>query len=785
MPTPEQVQQAQAYFSTLRSLRTAFQSPQEYHQFVRAQRLTNEHQSNLSIMNSFRRGRFVPSEPAQQSVTFPPDQAVKKSEVSLATLHEQINREKMQQAQPGEFTWSMMEWESYQTAMQETNVHKREKAVKKTAKIAADNLFDHVDRIDFAVSLWRSFELEQADTQGTQSFTQRVTRELAIKAKERWRNLTHEQIAELIKIYTYSPLAHKTAQTVLASYFLGPENEVEKQKHVTQDWERSLRVWQNTADILYTLAHTALDLVDDMPALRKVLRMQEFLDNDVIPMGSRFMVHSTMGLNFCTEGTPVQNKILKTRHIAERVFSDLETIAGISTNEYIPQAMKVLSSSEYHTRQAGMIINHVEKRIGYDERIKRREMITALSADTVHETGQSKNWLEQLIHDPTDPLERRYKREIGQQVVATSLGRKLVRENYAANSRSHLAWYTLPIENGSTMVSLIIPRSLLSQLKEVTKQAVAIYMETEQAQQFVHEENDIAPYQIFTQTFQIQNEKVTVLVRKLTEREKRQHELMQLQEIAFPLIETVDGKPVAEANQALAREIYGTRHIFPNARGYRVNFMQDTPLGKMGIENIDFIDDPEGTGEIVAIFPVGSVPLRIKIAKNFTLDLQGKTFPNQMLKESVHFLLLKLLQPIICSDPEIGEIPEQTEVTRVITDRVGYLRYLPPTWSYSAQAVSNYRRERHDDLEVMSAVRQETAREKANQYLQVTEQIIEQPNPQAKAAVFERAWMNHVKWERRSRGQSTYVKEITSGEILPPLDVTNIVSQEILYLQFV
>lgn len=129
------------------------------------------------------------------------------------------------------------------------------KKVKEFLERSAEYLLQNPQEIDTAVYIWDTY---------TGSFYQLIKKESVELIKKNWKDITSEQLADLIKVDTNSPSTQDFTKEMLGSYFKGPNN-------------RRQRI-----DAYYRLAYSALHLIEDDKAFTQALRIG-LHDTDILP----------------------------------------------------------------------------------------------------------------------------------------------------------------------------------------------------------------------------------------------------------------------------------------------------------------------------------------------------------------------------------------------------------------------------------------------------------------------------------------------------------------------
>ena len=134
------------------------------------------------------------------------------------------------------------------------NSHERQR-VRNLATQTAGRLLQYPQNIEIAADAWK--------TQSA-SFYELVKTESAGLIEKNWKDVTSEQLADLIGIHANSPSAQGFAKEMLKNYFRGPSNRRER------------------IDAYYTLAYSTLHLIEDEKAFTQAIRIGLHDNSDIL-----------------------------------------------------------------------------------------------------------------------------------------------------------------------------------------------------------------------------------------------------------------------------------------------------------------------------------------------------------------------------------------------------------------------------------------------------------------------------------------------------------------------
>ena len=291
----------------------------------------------------------------------------------------------------GIFHWAENVLTEY-SSLPKVNSQER-KRVRNLTTQTADRLLQDLQRIEIAPDVWRN-QLGQGDSGNSGgSFYELVKTESAELIKLNWENVTAEQLADLIGIYTNSPSTQDFAKEMLGSYFKGPSS-------------RRQRI-----DAYYTLAYSALHLAEDDNAFTQAIRIG-LHDTDILPKDPN-LIEQTLLLSLpYNEEEIVFQKLL----IAKNVMFQLSFLSSEDLGEVRQKHYDFLSTHEKLKKKWNEEQAQAIKQIGSDRvtEINNATMAFDLRREDILSEAEKlelKNtWPFNLFFDENDPLNQKFQK---------------------------------------------------------------------------------------------------------------------------------------------------------------------------------------------------------------------------------------------------------------------------------------------------------------------------------------------------------------------------------------
>jgi hypothetical protein len=709
-PTFEEIAQATAYFDHLRAEAASYETFGEYRMHVLDVRTQpgSQYEVFRQILHRTRAQRAASE--AQSQILLNEEEAIVVSDsAGLEDIREPIDTSS-EATQPPAVTSAKAILAAYNLASQIPKEKDKRQQTRQIVQEAAKGLYYHPEHTDVAISVWRS--RETTTDSGEAPFYQKVTREFAREIEKHWERVDAKTLATLVKVYTYSPLAKETAGQVLSAYFKGPQSQTKKKP---QAQEYMLDLWEATTQARYRFAEAALELLeaDDSPALETLINIINYTNEEIIPLHSPFAVNSLMAVSYASDLSSREHRIGAKIQTADETFNSMATVLRIPASRYSNEELTQLLIGDSYMDRAIILARKQIERV--DRIVSQGQNSRPLLSSTLNRRDFS--GIEDAVKTLNpDPLLGRREKEIGAETASILLSSQFIEQNLKDNV-DNFTMFSLPLETGQVL-SLIFPNTLSKQTVDTIPTIIAEFGRKPVNLEFrvPHEYIGVGVATSAIQSITFEKEKGTsfYFIREASNREKKQHPLSRLQaltamqELALPFVQKAEGNslqvPLREENQRLARSIRETRLRFLNTRGYRIS-LRETPLGAYGYETIDFLKDPAEREKIIVRLNVLSVPFQAKLDQSLQFDLEGKSFPNPILKEILHHLFLTVLRPTLCDPTDLSQETGE-EGGAVVVTRVGHLRLLPQGLRYSAKAIENCAAEEGIDLETLSYERQ-------------------------------------------------------------------------------
>ncbi len=537
--------------------------------------------------------------------------------------------------------------------------------VKFFLKEASNFLIQNPQKIETAASIWKS--RSDKDRSG---LYEAIKIACGQQASEKWNEITSAQLTEIIKVHARSHLITDFTSSLLRGYFRGPEG------------------LKDRVESLYKFVYGLIDVAPDEKALREGLKIARF-ESDILPKDSSFKIDIDIA-----ETNLVADEILI------KAISINNTVMGLSQLIYpaenIRDFMK-FDSARVETRMAGYAKKAI-RRESKESLLRKSNLLQQLytkgsGSMSEKDTEEfSKTWIGHITL-VNDPLRKKFNREVAY-LVSDKERRKGVYEE-AKKRREDRIPFSLKTPDGYVL-NLYLPDSIpIDQWRDFIKAALEKANLSESDKLFMEDDRHFSE---FNTGFVHNGAEVWAFVRKSGITELNTHQLSGLGEIGIPFTHNRN-------NQELADEILSSQIRFLNKRGVRV------PLGgqlkEMSYAHIDFHKDADSNGILARVF-VADRPYTVKLDRYLNLDLEGKKLDNAALAESLRYVFLSLLRPILCEERiKDPHLPQVSDEEREIISRMGHLRWLPQGQRFSKAAVENYLRLEQKDLFVTNLQRME------------------------------------------------------------------------------
>lgn len=519
-------------------------------------------------------------------------------------------------------------------------------------------------------------------------------------AHDNWREMTHEQLADLFRVATTEGISGDIAVDALKGYFEAPTT--------TKD----------AIDLKYTLAEAAVDLIDNPQALFFAL-MVGLHETDILPRAGTVHINHVAVTDGAVHETELHHRGVQ----ADIVLSTLAELIEVDLDKIIDKNVEALRQSARFNQQLELFREQAKRALGMSDYAGRIDAINEEKTPTqissslgqeaeIAQMSKSRRWAFDIYEASADPLALRYAREVGSLVGGQRWHRKIKQETgieYEATS------IFLPQE-GVVIDLYVLPGTTMAQGEDIYHVALDQLADkiTEQQEHQAEVEAMGMTRKIAAQPLEMKyaGAKLPVFMRPLSEFERRHlHPLQNLARVGFPLpseIHGVDSEVTMEAIELL-KEDTATGSRFAGRRPIR--FMLRAPeYRNLGYTHIDLIQDPNTDGLIAYLFH-NKTPYEVKIDGDFNLNADNKILNMPGFVESLHYVILRQYEGW-ANDYEV--FTSEGKVTGDHSGRVhfGKLVFLPEGENFTQSRADAFRAQRPNsfggDLAVASEVRRAT-----------------------------------------------------------------------------
>lgn len=545
--------------------------------------------------------------------------------------------------------WANQVFEVY-NALPKITGNERKKA-KNLIHETARQLMQNPKRIDTAASIWKSHEPSLHDSDSKErSFYELVGEELGQQARDHWKELSSGKLTELVKTYAHNRLVSDMAGEILVGYFRGPNG------------------IQQRIDSLYDFVYGLMDLTSDTKALEEGLKIARFESNILLKGSSFHKDYEVAGVTLDDD-----ELLAKTISINNAILG-LSHLVSSYTDENINNFIRGSLETDSRTRNS---MSRALRKFSKEELLRRSRLLGQLYAGISFGTSESinnKSWPLNLLAKEGDILRQRLNAEIAPLMLGYVISKRVQTEIKETGGKVNLLEI---IDPEGYILNIFLPDGLSSEEKSrLIKVALKERHLSDDDRKHL-ERKDLLP--MINTGFSDNGITIRAFYRNPGITEINKHSVSALETIGFP-ISGNDG-------QDLAEEIQKKQIRFLNRRGIRVPL--EGQLKDLGYSHIDFHKDTDPDKILIKIF-VGDVAYSVKLDKYFNLDLEGKRFDNLALSQSLRYVFLSLLRPILCEerirDPHLPEVGAEE---KEIVSRMGHLRWLPRGRRFTEKAVRN------------------------------------------------------------------------------------------------
>lgn len=577
--------------------------------------------------------------------------------------------------------WANQVLEEYTNLSQQTS-EGRKKARDLVIKTAG-RLLQNSQEIDVAGSVWKSRSIPEGEEPVKESFYSLVQKRCAKEAHDHWENIQPGQLADWVRIYAQNRMITDFISSMLSAYFRGPQNRRER------------------VEALYRFTYGSLDLVDNPSVLEEAVKIGQF-QTEILPLGSDLQMDFLVAVQTTIDNDALLQKALNIDEIMFNLYR-LTTLNGAQIRESIKKHF-------YDTNrlQDGIAreMDRMVKRLGYAEALRRSTALTRLNNTTfvTHPTSLSElPWPFTLKNDFKEPLRKKYA-QVARAFIAASQSREqiegwLISRGIIENPVS----LSLPRPDGYVF-DIIVPGSLFEDREKKTAILDKALSDTALQRSLEDLPQDPLGTSVAVNYFRFEGLPIVYFLRIASGFEQNRHPLQALEAIGYPSPD-ISLQEMIGVNQKLRTEILRRQIRFFNKRGVRIP-LQVKDLRRLGYRQIDFHKDPFDAEQTIVRFHVLNTPYTVKLDRYLNLDFEGKRFDNPHLRESLHYILLSILTPLLCE--ERIKSPDGIDVEeREIVSRMGHLRLLPEGLHYTSEAVKNCLLYEGKDLVVIDTTRQQ------------------------------------------------------------------------------
>jgi len=548
---------------------------------------------------------------------------------------------------------------------------------KEIASLAARRLVKKTETIGKLASVWkvdpRRAEVDSAYNQ----ILHRTYKEI----KDDWKDLSPEQIVGLIKSYAHEEIGRDFVEELLKAYFKGPNS-------------RRQRV-----DAYYNFVFASLDLVNDQKAIDEVVRIG-FFDTEIIPRDSEFHRNFILG-----RATINDDVVLGKAIIADNAIFNLSFLSTVDITEAKTANARFTNSDPKIKEDLERMIVKASKVLGAQAASDRAIALMnyndqeKLVFSGGEETAEifARTWPYSLVSDERDRLHKKEALVIGPLVLSKRLQSELFNKTFKEKF-GEIVQLSIPTPDG-LMLEVAVPIGLLDAREELVRHL----LENERLKPSELEAvksmfgKPVEKIAVSASTFK--GNPYVAWYRPMSESENL-HPINALSEVGVPF--TKEGEDLGYLGNALASDILRTQIRFLNKRGVRIP-LEFKEFKELGYREVVF--KARGSNINVELDVLGN-KFTVDLDENLNLDLGNRTISSGALRDSIRYLVLKTLRPVLCMEDFQNKAKgAEGEETAEILSRMGHLRLLPEGFRFTDKAVINFFNERKKDLRVVNAQR--------------------------------------------------------------------------------
>lgn len=278
-------------------------------------------------------------------------------------------------------------------SLPKANSYERKK-VKNLITQTATRLLQNPQDLDIASAVWKT-QSSQEDSGNSAGFLELVKTKSVESIKKNWEDVTSEQLADLIRIYTNSPSAQDFAKEMLGSYFKGPRN------------------LHQRIDAYYNLVSATLDLVGEDEAFEEGMKIALHA-TDTLPKHPSLVEQTGLLSLPYEEAESVFKKLL----IARCVVNQVRFIGSWGLDKYYEDRGNFILTDGIAIKEGNKRQRNATEKIGENEA---KEMYHAMqytmklfSRSSIESLSEKRKqslrmtWPFHLVFDETDPLNKKF-----------------------------------------------------------------------------------------------------------------------------------------------------------------------------------------------------------------------------------------------------------------------------------------------------------------------------------------------------------------------------------------
>ncbi len=498
---------------------------------------------------------------------------------------------------------------------------------------------------------------EEKDNPQAKSLFEKALVILPAEVQKSWESLTSDQLKDLVQIYSRSDIASELTGRALRGYFKGPKGR------------------KKVADANYKFVLGALDLIDDSQALETAVMIGSF-QTDIVPFGSPYHLdlYSTNYVEVVDDG------LLKRAHASDNIIFDLGYLTSLDMSLIRQRNTEMRIKNPAFDRKIREEATKYAIQYGYayvQDKMKALHEVGAVTEFTLspEERDQAQRiWPINVLLSTEDPLSQKYKQKAISRVISERLRKTTIEPLLKEAGVEKVTTVRLPIGEG-IVLDTYIPAEIVSSKNEVLRTIMARAPLEDDLKAGISTDPSNSAIVFGNET--VGGMPVYYLYRQEAGMEQDRHEINALEEIGFPIPQLPEDQVLGRVNNELADQINRRRLRYLNSRGVRIPVTSGALL-ELGYSFIDLkqnSDHPQGADVTVA---VGDLRYKIKMDQNLNFDLEGKSLNSQHLSESLRYLMLGILDKVVCEEHIKSESGESlNDETTEIVSRMGHYRFLP------------------------------------------------------------------------------------------------------------